>query len=296
MARRDGRPGRPGRPAVRHDDPAADGSARPASTTSTASGSGAASPCSEANDPADRDPRRETMGRWDQRQRSSSSCIDGASSSTVSGSRSCRCGRRRPSGSRRRSTTRRGTSSAMSKGRSCSAGSRGRWRSRPVQHTLLLIDLPQIAKDPFDASPTSPILIINTDLGRPTPAAIEALHAQLPQTDPSEGSVRLTTTGFDRALERRRPVLDPGAQGRPHLQGEHQLALARAGGQHDRARRTGHGVAPVGGSGRRGRRARPARHRLDAKLGDQVDRRGPGARRRAHLTGHAQSYGTRCAR
>jgi hypothetical protein len=72
------------------------------------------------------------------------------------------------------------------------------FQSRP--HTLLLVDLPLIARDPFDASPQLPILIVNTDLGRPTPAAIEALHAQLPQSDPSEGSVRLMTSGFDRAL------------------------------------------------------------------------------------------------
>jgi hypothetical protein len=72
------------------------------------------------------------------------------------------------------------------------------FQTRP--HTLLLIDLPLIAPDPFDASPTSPILIVNTDLGAPSPAGIEALHAKLPQTDPSEGSVRLMTAGFDRAL------------------------------------------------------------------------------------------------
>ena len=72
------------------------------------------------------------------------------------------------------------------------------FQSRP--HTLLLVDLPLIAKDPFDASPQLPILIVNTDLESPTPAAIEALRAQLPQTDPSEGSVRLMTSGFDRAL------------------------------------------------------------------------------------------------
>jgi hypothetical protein len=68
------------------------------------------------------------------------------------------------------------------------------------KHTLLVIDLPQIAKDPFDASPASPILFVNTDLDAPSPAAIEALRTQLPLTGPSEGSVRLMTAGFDRAL------------------------------------------------------------------------------------------------
>jgi hypothetical protein len=68
------------------------------------------------------------------------------------------------------------------------------------QHTVLLIDIPLIAKDPVGDSPPSPILIVNSDLGTPTPAGIEALAAMLPLTTPSEGSVRLVTAGFDRAL------------------------------------------------------------------------------------------------
>jgi hypothetical protein len=72
------------------------------------------------------------------------------------------------------------------------------FQSRP--HTLMLVDLPQIAKDPFDTSPTAPILVVNTDLDPPGTAAIESLCAQLPLTEPSEGSVRLMTAGFDRAL------------------------------------------------------------------------------------------------
>jgi hypothetical protein len=72
------------------------------------------------------------------------------------------------------------------------------FQTRP--HTLLLIDLPLIAPDPFDASPIGPILIVNTEIGAPSAAAVGALHAKLPQTEPSEGSVRLMTAGFDRAL------------------------------------------------------------------------------------------------
>jgi hypothetical protein len=68
------------------------------------------------------------------------------------------------------------------------------------RHTILLIDLPLIAPDPFAASPTAPIVIVNTDLGPPSPAGIAALRATLPQSEPSEGSVRLMTGGFDRAL------------------------------------------------------------------------------------------------
>lgn len=68
------------------------------------------------------------------------------------------------------------------------------------KHTLLLVDLPQISKDPFDTSPTAPILVVNSDLDAPTPAAIDSLRTQLPLAEPSEGSVRLMTAGFDRAL------------------------------------------------------------------------------------------------
>ena len=57
--------------------------------------------------------------------------------------------------------------------------------------TVMLVDLPQIAPDPFDASPIAPILIASTELDPPSPAAIDALRAQLPLTDPSQGSVRL---------------------------------------------------------------------------------------------------------
>ena len=67
-------------------------------------------------------------------------------------------------------------------------------------HTFVLIDLPLIVKDPFDVCPPAPILIVNSDLGSPSAAAIEALVSKLPLTDDSEGSVRLMTAGFDRAL------------------------------------------------------------------------------------------------
>jgi hypothetical protein len=68
------------------------------------------------------------------------------------------------------------------------------------QHTMVLLDLPLIVPDPFAVTPSSPILIVNSGLGLPSPAGLDALRARLPLTDPSEGSVRLTTTGFDRAL------------------------------------------------------------------------------------------------
>ena len=48
------------------------------------------------------------------------------------------------------------------------------------QHTMLLIDVPLIAKDPVGDSPASPVLIVNSDLGSPSPAGIEALRAMVP--------------------------------------------------------------------------------------------------------------------
>jgi hypothetical protein len=68
------------------------------------------------------------------------------------------------------------------------------------KHTILLIDLPMIAKDPFALSPPAPILIVNSDLEAPSPAALAALTPQLPLAGDSEGSLRLMTSGFDRAL------------------------------------------------------------------------------------------------
>ncbi len=72
------------------------------------------------------------------------------------------------------------------------------FQTRP--RTIVLIDLPLIAPDPFGASPSSPILIVRSELEPPSPAAIEALVSHLPLTDDSEGSVRLMTAGFDRAI------------------------------------------------------------------------------------------------
>lgn len=72
------------------------------------------------------------------------------------------------------------------------------FQSRP--RTILLIDLPLIAPDPFGVSPAAPILIVNSEHEPPSPAAIEALASMLPLSDDSQGSVRLMTAGYDRAL------------------------------------------------------------------------------------------------
>ena len=72
------------------------------------------------------------------------------------------------------------------------------FQSRP--HTLLLVDLPQIAKDPFDASPTAPILVVNTDLDAPSPAAIRRCATQLPLTESVGRLGAAHDRGFDRAL------------------------------------------------------------------------------------------------
>ena len=143
---------------------------------------------------------RETMGGWDLPLPSSSSCTDETSSSTVSGSRSSRCARR--------TTTRFATTEyhesllVLCDADGVDLLGRLSWamafQTRP--RTILLIDLPLIAPDPFGASPSEPIVIVNSEYEPPSAAALDALRAMLPLTDESLGSVRLMTAGFDRAV------------------------------------------------------------------------------------------------
>ena len=72
------------------------------------------------------------------------------------------------------------------------------FQTRP--RTILLIDLPLIAPDPFATSPSDPIVIVNSEYEPPSAAALGALRAMVPLTDESLGSVRLMTAGFDRAV------------------------------------------------------------------------------------------------
>ena len=71
------------------------------------------------------------------------------------------------------------------------------------------MDSPSIVPNPFDADPSSPIVIVNTDLGPFSRDSASSLRQALPFRTPSSGTVVLQTRGLDLALE------DPGvfAQG-----------------------------------------------------------------------------------
>jgi len=66
--------------------------------------------------------------------------------------------------------------------------------------TVLLVDGPMLVTNPFDADPSSPILIVNSDLGGPTRAGLDALEAMLPLRTRSEGAVKVRTDGLARSL------------------------------------------------------------------------------------------------
>ena len=66
--------------------------------------------------------------------------------------------------------------------------------------TILLIDGPVLVENPFDADPSSPIVIVNTDLGVLRQGAVGALQAQLPLRGSPDGTVVLQTPGLDLAL------------------------------------------------------------------------------------------------
>ena len=67
--------------------------------------------------------------------------------------------------------------------------------------TIVLIDLPFLTPNPFDSDPSSPIAIVNSDLGTLTETALGELAAMLPLETPSEGTVRLLTRGLDHAAD-----------------------------------------------------------------------------------------------
>ena len=67
-------------------------------------------------------------------------------------------------------------------------------------HTFLLIDLPLIVTNPFDADPSSPIVVVNSDLGGPSRAGLDQLEALLPLRSPSGGTVKVRTDGLKRAM------------------------------------------------------------------------------------------------
>ncbi len=69
------------------------------------------------------------------------------------------------------------------------------------ERTVVLIDTPLIVPTPFDADLSSPIAIVNNDLGAFGRAAVKDLRAQLPLSKAPDGTVVLQTRGLDQALE-----------------------------------------------------------------------------------------------
>jgi hypothetical protein len=62
--------------------------------------------------------------------------------------------------------------------------------------TFLLIDEPNLLPNPFDADPSWPIVIANTDIGAPSRQGLRQLKALLPLRTPSEGTVKLASFGL----------------------------------------------------------------------------------------------------
>jgi hypothetical protein len=67
--------------------------------------------------------------------------------------------------------------------------------------TLLVIDPALMVPNPSDADPSSPLVIVNSDLGPLGPDVATDLRGALPFQAPSEGTVVLQTRGLDLALE-----------------------------------------------------------------------------------------------
>jgi hypothetical protein len=69
------------------------------------------------------------------------------------------------------------------------------------ERTIVLIDSPLIVPTPFDGDLSSPIAIVNNDLGSFSRAAVKDLRAQMPLATAPDGTVVLQTRGLDQALE-----------------------------------------------------------------------------------------------
>jgi hypothetical protein len=69
-------------------------------------------------------------------------------------------------------------------------------------HTVAVIDPAFIVPSPFDADPSSPIVIANTDLGPFPRDGASSLRQLLPFRTPSNGTVVLQTRGLDLALDK----------------------------------------------------------------------------------------------
>jgi hypothetical protein len=69
------------------------------------------------------------------------------------------------------------------------------------QRTFVLIDRPLLVPNPFDADPSTPIIIVNNDLGPLEREVVKDLQPKVPLDTPSMGTVVLQTRGLDAALE-----------------------------------------------------------------------------------------------
>jgi hypothetical protein len=69
------------------------------------------------------------------------------------------------------------------------------------ERTIVVLDSEFLVPNPFDADPSSPIVVVNNDLGPFDHDALKDLRGQLPLRSGSLGTVVLQTRGLDIALE-----------------------------------------------------------------------------------------------
>jgi hypothetical protein len=86
------------------------------------------------------------------------------------------------------------------------------------ERTIIVIDSPLIVPTPFDADLSSPIVIVNNDLGAFSRAAVKDLLAQLPLSTAPDGTVVLQTRGLDQALENTAEFRDRNQEAQLHNQ------------------------------------------------------------------------------
>jgi|GEM_PF-4409977 hypothetical protein len=66
--------------------------------------------------------------------------------------------------------------------------------------TALLFDLPMMVPNPVTSESSRPVVLVNSELGPPSPTMLDELRVLLPVSSASDGTVRLRTAGLDRAL------------------------------------------------------------------------------------------------
>jgi hypothetical protein len=69
------------------------------------------------------------------------------------------------------------------------------------ERTVTVIDSHFLVPNPFGADTSSPIVVVNSDLGSLNGAVLADLRSQLPLATPSDGTVVLQTRGLDQALD-----------------------------------------------------------------------------------------------